>query len=254
MLSMEFIPKQKDQDFEMIAKWLDKIHLDFIIIPDSPNLKSTPEASIVALIFEKKLGIQFIPSIAGSGRREERIESLLLGLKYSNIFNVAVVGGDCSGMGEIDGVGLAKKAKNILGEESLIICGSKGTIDLANKKNLEAKISNGANLIITQPIFHPKTAQKFLKDFEDVAKGSKVEAMIGFFPIYEERFCIQIRENNLGFDIPLGYQKDIAKNPFESNLKLYEEMKAICPHIHISGAKNNFLNNFISFLPSSKDF
>ncbi|PAF47650.1 hypothetical protein BKH41_07070 [Helicobacter sp. 12S02232-10] len=161
MLSLEYIPKHQERDYAILSDWFKKFQADFLIIPDSPKMRPTPEACIVSVLFGKGLGVDVIPSIAASGRREERVESLLLGLKYAGIKKVAVVGGDYRKAEELNGSQMAKKAKEILGAESFIVCGSHLVLDKANKKLLESKITNGAEMIISQPAFDIWSAQNF---------------------------------------------------------------------------------------------
>ncbi|PAF42798.1 hypothetical protein [Helicobacter sp. 11S02596-1] len=246
MLSLEYIPKDKENDMTILQDWLKHLKVDFLIVPDSPKLKPTPEACLISTIWGDRLGVDVIASIAGSGRREERIESLLLGLRYAGIHKVAVVGGDKRQNGELGGWQLAKKAKEILGEKSFIICGSGLNLDKENKKSLENKIANGAKMIISQPAFDPKSAQKFLKSFEEVAKGSGVKVAMGFFPIYESSLCQKILTDNLGFDIPDSYRQNLCKDPFGTNLKLYGDLESMGCNIHLCGAKNAFIGDFIA--------
>ncbi|MDO7253174.1 methylenetetrahydrofolate reductase [Helicobacter cappadocius] len=248
MIGLEYIPKQKDTDIKIISKWIDKIKPDFIILPDSPNLKPTPEASVLAPLWSKELKLDVIASIAGSGRREERVESLLKSLAYLQVKKVALIGGDCPIEGNLSGIQMIKKAKEILGQECVVISGSKAMLDTQEKVKLQAKIENGANIIITQPIFELKTAQKFLDDFEKISQGSKAKAMINFFPIYESGFCERLMQNNLGFEIPMSYLQNIRDNPIKANLKLYEAFVSLGENIHISGAKNIFLQEFFDNL------
>ncbi|PAF54430.1 hypothetical protein BKH42_00510 [Helicobacter sp. 13S00482-2] len=244
MIGLEYIPKQKEMDLELISNWIDKIKPDFILIPDSPNSRPTPESCIISMLWKQRLAIDVIGTIAGSGRRKDRIESTLLALKYLQVNKVALIGGDSPSIGDLNGIELIKKAKDILGEDSVIISGSKAILDTEEKHKLKTKIEAGANIIISQPIFEPKIAQKFLDDFETIAKGSNAMGMISFFPIYESAFCKKIINNNLGFEIPQAYIDEIKNNPIKTNIKLYEELCSIGADIHISGGKNSFLQEF----------
>lgn len=246
MLGLEYIPKQQDIDIYTLSKWTKLIKPDFIIIPDSPNSKPTPEACMISLLWKEKLGIEMIASIAGSGRRKERIESLLMGLLYAQISKVAVVGGDSPQTGDLSGIEMIKKAKDILGASSTIISGSKVVLDFGEKEKLRAKLENGADIIITQPIFEREVAQRFLDDFDEIAKESKALAMINFFPIYDVAFCDRLESANLGFNIPSSYKSNIQTNAIKANQTLYEELHSLDVSLHISGAKNSFLENFFS--------
>lgn len=253
MLSLEYIPRQKDADIQIISKWIDKQKPDFIILPDSPNLKPTPEACMISKLWNNQLQIDVIPSIAGSGRRKERVESLLMGLLYLQISKVALIGGDLPSEENLSGSQMIKKAKEILGTHSTIISGSKAILDTHEKEKLKTKLENGADIIISQPIFELKIAQKFLDDFETISQGSKAKAMINFFPIYEVQFCKILTQNNLGFEIPISYIQSIEDNPIKGNLKLYEELGSLTQNIHISGAKNSFLEIFFGNLKARQD-
>lgn len=248
MLSLEYIPKQKDTDIQIISKWITKQKPDFIILPDSPNSKPTPEACMLSKLWNDQLQIDIIPSIAGSGRRKERVESLLMGLLYIQISKVALIGGDLPSKENLNGVEMIKKAKEILGVHSTVISGSKAILDTHEKEKLKAKLENGVDIIISQPIFELKIAQNFLDDFEKISQGRKAKAMINFFPIYEVQFCKKLAQNNLGFEIPISYMQNIDNDPIKANLKLYEEFNSLTQNIHISGAKNSFLEVFFTSL------
>lgn len=246
MLGLEYIPKQQDTDISTLSKWINLNRPDFLIIPDSPNSRPTPEACMISLLWREKLGVDVIASIAGSGRRQERIESLLMGLLYAQISKVAVVGGDARDTGNLSGIEMIKKAKEILGASSTIISGSKAVLDFGEKEKLKAKLENGADIIITQPIFEREVAQRFLDDFDGIAKESKALAMINFFPIYDVSFCDKLKSANLGFDIPSSYKSNIQNNAIKANLALYKELSSLGASVHISGAKNSFLESFFS--------
>lgn len=248
MLSLEYIPKQKDTDIQIISKWIAKQKPDFIILPDSPNSKPTPEACMLSKLWNDQLQIDIIPSIAGSGRRKERVESLLMGLLYIQISKVALIGGDLPSKENLNGVEMIKKAKEILGTTSTVISGSKAILDTHEKEKLKAKLENGVDIIISQPIFELKVAQNFLDDFEKISQGRKAKAMINFFPIYEVQFCKKLAQNNLGFEIPINYMQNIDNDPIKANLKLYEEFNSLTQNIHISGAKSSFLEVFFTSL------
>lgn len=246
MLSLEYLPTQFENDLITLDWWFEAMKMDFVILPDSPNLKASPEAVVANILLKTSLNKRVIASIAGSGRRKERVESLLLALKYASISEIALVGGDDRRDGELSGVAMAQIASSILGKNCFIISGSKTTLDKVSKANLEAKIDNGVKYIITQPIFDLKQAQTFLDDFEALTKGVEVNVALGFFPIYEAQICKKINANDLGFKIPKDYEEKIAFDPFKTNLSLFTALNEISSNIHISGAKNNFLNRFIT--------
>lgn len=250
MLGLEYIPRQQDTDISTLSKWTKLIKPDFLIIPDSPNSRPTPEACMISVLWREKLGVEVISSIAGSGRRQERIESLLMGLVYAQISKVAVVGGDSPHTGDLSGVEMIKKAKDILGPASTVISGSKAILDTHEKEKLKAKLGNGADIIITQPIFEREVAQRFLDDFDKIAPESKALAMINFFPIYDVSFCDRLKCANLGFDIPISYKSNIQTNAIKANLTLYEELCSLGASLHISGGKNSFLGSFFDSLDS----
>ncbi|PAF46170.1 hypothetical protein BKH46_08705 [Helicobacter sp. 12S02634-8] len=248
MLSLEYIPQGLEADKNLLTSWLACLWADFVIIPDSPKGKPTPEACMAALGLRDSFDVRMIPSIAASGRRVERVESLLLGLKYAGFDAVAVIGGDRRAQGDLDGGAMAKIAKEILGKESLVVCGSSLILDTEAKKSLEKKIANGARIIISQPAFCPQAAERFLAEFEAVAKGSGAMGMVGFFPIYDGTLCAKIQADSLGFDIPSSYQKAIAYDALKANHTLFTQLSKLCPNLHLSGAKNTFVSDLIHSL------
>lgn len=248
MIGLEYIPKQQDADISILLQWIELIKPDFILIPDSPNSKPTPEACVLSSLWSNQLQIDIIPSIAGSGRRKERVESLLMGLLYAQISKVAVIGGDSPTEENLSGVQMIKKAKEILGTHSTIISGSKAVLDTYEKEKLKAKLENGADIIITQPIFELKVAQRFLDDFTQIASGSRALAMINFFPIYDVSFCDRLEGANLGFHIPSNYKSNIKANSTKTNLALYQELYSLGAPLHISAGKNKFLEDFLNSL------
>lgn len=203
---------------------------------------------MIAKLWRDELQIDVIPSIAGSGRRRERVESLLMGLLYMGISKVALIGGDLPSETNLNGIQMIKIAKEILGAGSTLISGSRAILDEREKEKLKAKLENGADIIISQPIFELRVAQQFLDDFDKISQGNKAKAMINFFPIYEVPFCEKLMQNNLGFEIPTSYIKSVEDDPIRANVRLYEDFISIAKDIHISGGKNSFLEVFFSSL------
>lgn len=250
MLSLEYLPIHFKYDLATLNWWFETMGADFVILPDSPNLKASAEAVVVNILLKTRLNKRTIASIAGSGRRKERVESLLLALQYASISEIALVGGDERRSDELSGATMARMASSILGENCFIISGSTTTLDSASQANLESKINNGVKFIITQPIFSLAEAEGFLRAFEAVTRGSGVGVALGFFPIYEVGICKKINANNLGFKISPDYEEKISKDPYKTNFDLFKDLREISANVHLSVAKNSFLNQFITYFLS----
>lgn len=246
MLSLEYLPQSLDCDIDNINKIYQKIKPDFLLLPDSPKSIPSPESLLIGVFLKQKLNIEIIPSIVGSGRDEVRIKSLLLAFRYFDFKNLAVVGGDNRKEGEKNGIEMISLVKETLGKDSYIISGCSPVWNEKTKENIEKKIENGADLIITQPIFDLKGAEAILKGFEQFS--SKARLSLNFFILSDLKMCNVINKASLGFFIPKSHQKQIDKDFIKANINLYLEFKKLSPYIHISAPNNKILWNILDHI------
>ena len=120
------------------------------------------------------------------------------------------------------------------------------------QKKMQKKIKNGAIGIITQPVYSVDNAKLLLElldkaNNECCTENKKAELILGIFPITKLRTAQFLSAHVPGIDVPEDWIKKLRvanqKNPeeeykvgFELSKKLFDDIKAIHPKIHLMTA------------------
>jgi len=174
---------------------------DCINLPDGPRASARLSPFVTAIEIQNKIQIETILHYTCRDRNLLGIQSDLLGAQVMNVLNILAVTGDppklgdypdAKGVFDIDAIGLIQIIKNLnngfgLGGGELSPTSIHGGVALnpmANFldneiKRLKQKIQNGAEFIITQPVFDSKTLIDCIKKAD-----AKIPIMAGIWPLY----------------------------------------------------------------------
>ncbi|RKZ05933.1 bifunctional homocysteine S-methyltransferase/methylenetetrahydrofolate reductase, partial [bacterium] len=73
-------------------------------------------------------------------------------------------------------------------------------------RRLERKVAAGADFVMTQPVFDPRTMERFLKDTSDL----DIPILLGLLPLASSRNAEFLHENVPGMNIPEDVRKRMA--------------------------------------------
>jgi len=174
---------------------------DCINLPDGPRASARVSPFVTAVEIQNKIQIETILHYTCRDRNLLGIQSDLLGAQVMNILNILAVTGDppklgdypdAKGVFDIDAIGLIQIIKNLnsgfgLGGGELSPTSIHGGVALNPMasfldneiKRLKQKIQNGAEFIITQPVFDSKTLIDCIKKAD-----ANIPIMAGIWPLY----------------------------------------------------------------------
>ncbi len=121
----------------------------------------------------------------------------------------------------------------------------------ALQKKMVKKVSHGAIALVTQPVYDTAIAQQLLTMMEEAnalnPEREKCILVLGYFPITKLRTAKFLDENVPGIHVPSSWVEALEKASlvsveeeykvgFELSKKLFEDLKALHPKIHIMTA------------------
>jgi len=196
-------PKGCDADSVIVkAQQLKDIGIDAINIPDGPRASARLSPLALALLIEKKVGIETILHYCCRDRNILGIQSDLLGAYALGLRNILAITGDPPKVGnypqatavfDIDSIGLVNivnrlnhgrdLGNNPIGRPTGFVCGvgaNPGAIDIdLEVRRFEWKVDAGAEYAITQPVFDVDLLERFLEKIKHV----RIPIFAGIWPL-----------------------------------------------------------------------
>jgi homocysteine S-methyltransferase len=195
--------------------------VDVINVADGPRASARMSAQSLCLLLKDKVGIDTILHYTCRDRNLLSIQSDLLGAYALGLRNVLAITGDPPKLGDypdatavydVDSVGLIRimdhlnhgcdLAGNLIGPALglHIGCGADPSKPDQEKEiqRLEAKVKAGAEYIMTQPIYDPRTLETFLK----AAKPFNTPVLVGLLPLYSHKNAEFLHNEVPGMRIP----------------------------------------------------
>ncbi|OQB47821.1 MAG: Bifunctional homocysteine S-methyltransferase/5,10-methylenetetrahydrofolate reductase [bacterium ADurb.Bin157] len=196
-------PKGCDADSVIVkAQQLKDIGIDAINIPDGPRASARLSPLALALLIEKKVGIETILHYCCRDRNILGIQSDLLGAYALGLRNILAITGDPPKVGnypqatavfDIDSIGLVNivnrlnhgrdLGNNPIGRPTGFVCGvgaNPGAIDQdLEVRRFEWKVDAGAEYAITQPVFDVDLLERFLEKIKHV----RIPIFAGIWPL-----------------------------------------------------------------------
>ncbi|HLA79378.1 MAG TPA: bifunctional homocysteine S-methyltransferase/methylenetetrahydrofolate reductase [Vicinamibacteria bacterium] len=203
------------------AQYCKENEIDVINVADGPRASARMSAQSLCVLLESKVGIDSILHYTCRDRNLLGIQSDLLGAHAMGLRNILAITGDPPKLGDypdatavydVDSIGLIRildhlnhgcdLAGNPIGPALglLIGCGADPSKpDLEKEvRRLEAKVAAGAEFIMTQPVYDPKTVERFL----GLIRHLKTPVLIGILPLYSHKNAEFLHNEVPGMSIP----------------------------------------------------
>jgi methionine synthase / methylenetetrahydrofolate reductase(NADPH) len=217
------------------ASLLAEAGADVINVADSPMARMRMSPWAVCGLVQRELGIETTLHFPTRGRNLLRVQGDLLAAHALSIRNVFVVMGDPTSIGDYPDAmdnydlvpsGLIKLIKQNfnagidhagtpIGQPTSFLVGSALNlipVDIEREiKNLRRKILAGSDFCLTQPVFQPDTAQRFLERYQETYGPLELPILVGVLPLYGSRHAAFLHNEVPGINISPTIQARLEK-------------------------------------------
>jgi methionine synthase I (cobalamin-dependent)/5,10-methylenetetrahydrofolate reductase len=208
------------------ASLLAEAGADVINVADSPMARMRMSPWAVCDLVQRTVGVETTLHFPTRGRNLLRVQGDLLAAHVLGIRNVFVVMGDPTAIGDYPDAmdnydlvpsGLIKLIKqnfnlgmdhagaNIGQPTSFFVGCALNLTPLdpeAEIKNLRRKLKAGADFLLTQPVYEPAAAERFLKLYTDAHGPLGAPILVGILPLYSARHATFLHNEVPGVSIP----------------------------------------------------
>jgi methionine synthase I (cobalamin-dependent)/5,10-methylenetetrahydrofolate reductase len=244
---------------------------DVINVADSPMARMRMSPWAVCRLIQEKVGVETVLHFPTRGRNLLRVQGDLLAAHALGVRNVFVVMGDPTAIGDYPEAmdnydlvpsGLIKLIKQgfntgvdhagvDIGQPTSFFVGCALNlipIDPADElKTLKRKLRAGADFILTQPIYDPTPARKFLDYINSETGGIKIPVLVGLLPLASARHAAFLQHEVPGVDIPFEIHERMrkagdqgAQMGIQIALELSEHVREFTQGIYLMPAFNRF--------------
>jgi methionine synthase / methylenetetrahydrofolate reductase(NADPH) len=204
--------------------------VDIVNIADGPRASARMGNLAVCVSLLQSTGVEPILHVCSRDRNFLGLVAHLLGSHALGIRDLVIITGDPPKMGDypfatpvydVDSIGLLRMAaglnagidpsgKEIGGATSFLL--ATGAEPAAHDRDrelrrLEEKKSAGAELVMTQPVYDPRTLDRFLEE----AAPLGLPVMVGILPLASHRNAEFLHHEVPGMSIPSDYRERMAK-------------------------------------------
>src|SRR5437899_1528492 len=203
------------------AQYCRENEVDAINVADGPRASARMSAQSLCVLLQNKVGIDTILHYTCRDRNLLGIQSDLLGAYALGLRNILAITGDPPKLGDypdatavydVDSIGLIRimdhlnhgcdLAGNLIGPALGIHigCGADASKPDMEKevRRLEQKVEAGAEYIMTQPIYDPRTLERFFS----MIRHLKIPILVGILPLYSHRNAEFLHNEVPGMRIP----------------------------------------------------
>jgi methionine synthase / methylenetetrahydrofolate reductase(NADPH) len=223
VVSVELDPPRGADAGQIIerAQYCKENEVDAINVADGPRASARMSAQALCVLLQEKGGIDTILHYTCRDRNLLGIQSDLLGAHALGLRNVLAITGDPPKLGDypdatavydVDSIGLirimdnlnhgADLAGNLMGPSLAIHvgCGADPSKPDMEKevRRLEEKVKGGAEYIMTQPVYDPRSLERFLS----LMKHIDVPLLVGILPLYSHKNAEFLHNEVPGMSIP----------------------------------------------------
>ena len=208
---------------------------DAINVADSPMARMRMSPWAVCNLIQQKVNVETILHFPTRGRNLLRVQGDLLAAHALGVRNVFVIMGDPTAIGDypeaMDNFDLApsgllkliKQRFNLgvdqsgsdIGQPTNFFVGCALNLAANNPKRemeiLKRKIHNGADFIITQPIYEVDLIPKFLEAYKKYHQELKIPMLIGVMPLVSARHAAFLHQEVPGISIPEAIHQRMRK-------------------------------------------
>jgi 5,10-methylenetetrahydrofolate reductase len=206
--------------------------VDIVNIADGPRASARMANLAVCARLAAETGVEPILHVCARDRNFLGLVAHLLGAAALGLRDLVIITGDPPKMGDypfatpvydVDSIGLLKMARGLnagfdpagkaIGSATsfLLATGAEpGAQDYDRElRRLEEKKEAGAELVMTQPVYDPRTLERFLDD----TKSFGLPIMVGILPLASARNAEFLHNEVPGMSIPAEYRARMAKVP-----------------------------------------
>ena len=232
VVSVELDPPKGADPGQIIdrAQYCKENEVDVINVADGPRASARMSAQSLCVLLQTKVKIDTILHYTCRDRNLLGIQSDLLGAYALGLRNILAITGDPPKLGDypdatavydVDSIGLIRimdhldhgcdLAGNLIGPALGIHigCGADpGKPDSEKEvRRLEEKVAAGAEYIMTQPVYDPRTVERFL----GLVRHLKTPILIGILPLYSHRNAEFLHNEVPGMRIPDDIRERMRK-------------------------------------------
>jgi homocysteine S-methyltransferase len=253
------------------ASLLKEAGADVINVADSPMARMRMSPWAVCTLIQQRVGIETVLHFPTRGRNLLRVQGDLLAAHTLGVRNVFVVMGDPTAIGDYPdamdnydlvpsgliklikhgfNAGLDHSGSNI-GQPTSFFVGCALNLNPPDAeveiKNLRRKIANGADFILTQPIYDAQIAIDFRERVEDQLGELKLPVLVGLLPLASARHAAFLQHEVPGILVPDEiYQRmeqsgeNAAREGIKIAIELVEQLRPHFQGIYLMPAFNRF--------------
>jgi methionine synthase I (cobalamin-dependent)/5,10-methylenetetrahydrofolate reductase len=204
--------------------------IDTINVADGPRASARMSAQAFCVLLQEKVGIDTILHYTCRDRNLLGMQSDLLGAHALGLRNILAITGDPPRLGDypdatavydVDSIGLIRimdhlnhgcdLAGNLIGPPLAIHvgCGTDpGKPDVEKEvRRLEEKVKAGAEYVMTQPVYDPRTLERFFA----MIRHLDVPILVGILPLYSHRNAEFLHNEVPGMRIPETIRERMRK-------------------------------------------
>jgi homocysteine S-methyltransferase len=212
------------------AQYCKENEVDCINVGDGPRASARMSAQAFCLLLEQKVGIETILHYTCRDRNLLGIQSDLLGAYALGLRNVLAITGDPPKLGDypdatavydVDSIGLVRimdqlnhgcdLAGKVIGPALALHvgCGADPSKPDREKEldRLAQKVKAGAEYIMTQPVYDPRTLESFIAD----VKHLQTPILVGILPLYSHKNAEFLHNEVPGMSIPDDIRERMRK-------------------------------------------
>jgi methionine synthase I (cobalamin-dependent)/5,10-methylenetetrahydrofolate reductase len=203
------------------AHYCNEHEVDAINVADGPRASARMSAQSLCLLIQQQVGIDTILHYTCRDRNLLGIQSDILGAYALGLRNILAITGDPPKLGDypdatavydVDSIGLVRimdhlnhgcdLAGNLIGPALGIHvgCGADPSKPDQEKEisRLDSKIAAGAEYIMTQPVYDPRTLERFFSMIRHI----RVPVLVGILPLYSHKNAEFLHNEVPGMIIP----------------------------------------------------
>lgn len=253
------------------ASLLGEAGADVIDVADSPMARMRMSPWAVCSLIQKRTNIETVLHFPTRGRNMLRVQGDLLAAHALGIRNVFVVMGDPTAIGDYPEAmdnydlvpsGLIKLIKqgfnegvdhsgSEIGQPTSFFAGCALNLTAADLdteiKNLQRKLKAGADFILTQPVFDPEVAIRFLNYYREHYGQIPIPVLMGVLPLNNPRHAAFLHHEVPGISIPASIldridHADGATDQLgvQITLEIVERMRPLIQGVYIMPAFSRY--------------
>lgn len=221
-----------------------------INVSDSPMARMRMSPWALAYLIQERVGIDTVLHFPTRGRNLLRVQGDLLAAHALGVRNIFVVMGDPTHIGDYPNafdnhdivpsglISLIKhnfnegtdQAGNTMNERTGFLVGTALNLNRPEVEKevelLHKKIEAGADFALTQPIYDPRLAERFILAYENQYGALQLPIIVGILPLYTIKHATFLHNEVPGIDIPelVMARIESADNQREEGVKIAQEL------------------------------